>query len=266
MKLEERLYYYGNGKMNLFTKFRKTYNIANVYKPLKIWYKKHPYAKRLDDGWICSDYRIDQQRPQRRVFSEGYIKFVEITEIEEKVVDKIISELESKIDYPCVWDDGEHSYYEEKIICPNCHKERKVLTSETECEFCGFKFDEAFKCSECGALNLKGSDECINCHTKFNKKSFINNEEVEIIKNKENKSVKCPVCNTRKSKYFDECQNCGFTYHDKKQCPICHKWIKKGDNFCQYCGTKQKVYIKCKNCGKEMDNEKNYCTKCGVKL
>ena len=37
---------------------------------------------------------------------------------------------------------------------------RKVLTSKTHCEFCGFEFSESVKCSECGGLNLKNSDVC----------------------------------------------------------------------------------------------------------
>lgn len=255
-----------NGNWEIRRKTYQTLDMLGVMKRIDYWYKDFPYAKRINDKYICSDYRIDQQRPQRNVRSDYYIKIVSITPMEEIWFDKLIEKYENKIDYPTTWDDGENRYYEETIYCPKCGKRRKVLTSHTHCEFCGFEFNKAIKCPKCNSLNLKGSNHCINCNYEFRKESFINNKEYKVKKDEYIEKIKCPKCGTNKSKYFDTCQNCGFEYKNKKECPKCHEWIDEKDKYCCHCGQKQIVYIKCEKCGSTNKNENNYCKNCGEKL
>lgn len=266
MKIETRVYRLKDGKMKIFSNIKNTYSILDMDKPFKKWYRRNPYAKRINENWICQDYRIDQQRPQRNIYSGAYIKIISITEMEEKHLDKLIDELESKIDYPTVWDDGYNNYYEETIYCPNCGKRRKVLTSHTHCEFCGFEFDKAKKCPKCNGLNLKGSDECRLCGYVFRRKSFINNEDFEVKKDDEIEKINCPICNEKKSKYFDVCQNCGFVYRGKKLCPQCKSWVCENDKFCCHCGQEMLILVECDKCGKKNNVENNYCNGCGNRL
>ncbi len=252
--------------MKLRFKNEKTLNRFSILKELEHWYKQNPYAKRINENCICSDYRIDQQRPQRNVYSEYYFKIISISNMERRIVDSKIKSLEENIDYPTVWDDGENKYYEETIYCPKCGKRRKVLTSKTHCEFCGFEFSKAKKCPECNGLNLKGSDECRICGYEFRKKSFVKNDNFKVEKDTDIKIIKCPKCNTIKSKYFDHCQECGFDYSGKKECPNCHEWINENDKFCMYCGHRLLVKIKCENCGNENNSKNKYCNYCGNKL
>lgn len=259
-----RKQYVKNGEMKLFSYYEETYNTVTIHRPLDRWYKNNPYAKRISKHWITCDYRIDQQRPQRKVYAEAYIKIVQMTEMEEKVLDRHIERLEKDREYPTVWDDGKNTYYEETIYCPNCGERRKVLTSKTHCEFCGFEFNKAKKCPKCNGLNLKGSDECRICGYKFRKESFVKNDTFEVAKDEyANDIIKCPNCNTKKSKYFDKCTECGFDFSKKKQCPKCKRWVNEKDNYCGYCGQKLIVMKECSNCGKKNKSENKYCNYCG---
>lgn len=265
MKVEYKIYSFNN-EMKLWLEDEKTVNKYKASQIIIEFYRKNPYAKKLEGGLICSDYRIDQQRPQRNVQSEQYLKLVSMTELEERYVDATINSLEKNIDYPTVWDDGVNRHYEQTIYCPKCGKRRKVLTSETHCEFCGFEFSKALKCPKCNSLNLKGSDECKKCGYEFRKESFINNDEFNVKKDKDNSVVKCPKCGGIKSRYFDTCQECGFDYKDKKECPVCHEWVDEKDKYCLYCGQMLNVLIKCKHCGKKIFDKNKFCTNCGQKL
>lgn len=266
MKVITKIFYTHDGKMSLIYNDEKTCNKLKASQIIRRWYRKNQYAKRVDKEWICSDYRVDQQRPQRNVYSEAYIQITSMTEMEETYIDTTIKSLEMNREYPTVWDDGKNEYYEETIYCPNCGKRRKVLTSKEHCEFCGFEFSKAKKCPKCNSLNLKGSNYCIKCNYEFRKKSFINNDDFEVKKKEKNDVVKCPICNKNKSEYFDTCQNCGFDFTKNKQCPKCKKWINNEDKYCGYCGQKLKVFVECKNCGKKNDNENRFCTGCGKKI
>lgn len=266
MKIGVRLYYFKNGEMKLFSNTEKVCDWIKADKKIRNWYRDNPYAKRVDEEWICCDYRVDQQRPQRNVYSEAYIKISSMTEMENKHITNLINNLEKNIEYPTVWDDGKNRYYEETIYCPNCGKRRKVLTSKTHCEKCGFKFEDALKCQNCGALNLKGSKYCINCNHKFRKKSFINNDDFEVKKDEYIEKIKCPNCNSLKSRYFDVCQNCGFDYSNKKRCFDCGNWIDMDSRYCGYCGRRVKLEIECCECGKLNDEHNNYCNYCGSEL
>lgn len=266
MRLAVQMYYLKNGKMTLISNHEESYDVLSMVIPIRKWYKNNPYAKRISKEWICQDYRIDQQRPQRNVYSEAYIKIISITDMEESHLSMLIEKLESEIDYPTVWDDGKNKYYEETIYCPNCGKRRKVLTSKTHCEFCGFEFDKALKCPKCNALNMKGSKFCIKCGYKFRKEPFINNNDFEVIKNKNVEKIKCPICGEKKSKYFNKCQNCGFDYENKKKCVKCGEWVDEDDEVCCFCGQKLSVFVKCQDCGENNNTKNNYCTKCGEKL
>ena len=261
-----RIYTFKDGEMKLWSNSEKVYNILNVYKLIEHWYRRHPYAKRVSEKWICQDYRIDQQRPQRNVYSQAYIKLVSMSEMEKRYMDSLIKGIEKDIEYPTVYDDGEHMFYEKTIYCPNCNKRRKVLTSKTHCEFCGFEFDDALKCPKCEALNLKGSKECKECGYEFRKESFINNDFFEVEKNEYVYNTFCPICNRRKSKYFNVCQNCGFDFSTHKQCKVCKEWVRKNDNFCCHCGNKLIKKVKCNSCGNENEEKNNYCNYCGNKL
>lgn len=259
--------YRGRGKFDNKLHKRAKYTIQRyeVAEHIRKWYAFHPYAKRLDEKWICSDYRIDQQRPQREVYSQGYIKIESITEMEEKWFDELINKYESKIEYPTVWDDGENTYYEETIYCPKCGKRRKVLTSKTHCEECGFEFEKAKKCPKCKTLNLKENNHCTKCNYKFHNESYINNKEFKV-KTKEKQKIQCPKCGERKSKYYNKCPKCGFNYDGKKQCHQCKQWVDETDKFCVHCGVKLTVLIQCPNCGEKIKEENKFCNNCGTQI
>lgn len=259
--LDERLYYFKNGQMNLLSSSKITCKISSMEKIIKKWYAHHPYSKKLNDKWICGDYRIDQQRPQRKVYSEQYLKIVEITEMERNYLDKLIEKIESDIDYPTVWDNGEERHYEKTIYCPKCGKRRKVLTSKTHCEFCGFEFNKAIECEKCGALNLKDNNVCTICGNEFNKKYISKNNIKEFVE-----IIRCPKCGSVKSDYNDNCRCCNFNFNDKKQCVKCHSWVDEDDNYCNQCGQKLEVQVKCKYCNKKNNSEYEYCSGCGRKL
>lgn len=266
MKVEFRVYDLKDGNWYVALKTKRTMNKLDTMKQIRKWYKHHPYAKMIDENTICGDYRIDQQRPQRNVRSDGYIKILSITDMEKRYLKKLIDELEKQIEYPTLWDNGEEVFYEETIYCPKCGERRKVLTSETHCEFCGFEFSKAKKCPICNTLNLKGSKSCKKCDYEFRNESFIKNDDFEVKKNDENNVVKCPKCNGRKSQYFDKCQNCGFDFNGKKECPICHHWVDEKDKFCCHCGQELIVLLECSNCGKKNNSKNNFCSGCGVRL
>lgn len=266
MRVTTKIFIFKNGGMEpIFNEVSKCSKLE-AQKTILRWYRKNPYAKRINDEWICSDYRVDQQRPQRNVYSEAYIKIDSMTDMEKRYIDLLIKNLERNREYPTVWDDGKNTYYEETIYCPKCGKRRKVLTSETHCEFCGFEFDKAFKCPKCNGLNLKGSDECRICGFEFRKESFINDNEFKVNKDEDYELIRCPKCNAKKSKYFDSCQECGFDFSNKKQCPKCGKWVGERDKYCGYCGRKLMILMKCNNCGKENEDKNRYCNYCGKKL
>lgn len=265
MQIEYRIYHLVNDKWEIALYSYKALDRLSMIKEFNKWYKDNPYAKRVGKTMICSDYRIDQQRPQRDVRSDAYIVINSMTELEERLFDGLIEGLESKIDYPTTWDDGENTYYEETIYCPNCGERRKVLTSHNFCEFCGFEFSKAVRCPECNGLNLKGADKCRLCDYEFRKESFINNNEFEVKKNKDNEIIRCPECKTLKSRYFDTCQKCGYDFKHKKECPHCKELIDDKDNYCMYCGQKQIILIECKDCHKEIRNDDVYCKYCGQK-
>lgn len=266
MKISRNIYRFKNGEMKLFRKYEEIYDIISINAPIRRWYRKNPYAKRVDKNWICSDYRVDQQRPQRNVYSEAYIEIISMTDMEEVHFDRLIENLEKDIEYPTVWDDGKNEYYEETIYCPKCGKRRKVLTSETHCEFCGFEFSKALKCPKCNTMYLKGDDECKKCGYVFRKESFINNNDYEVKKDEYIQSVKCPKCGSRKSKYFSKCKECGFDFNNRKECPKCNCWVDESDKYCGNCGMKLKVLIECENCGEKNNSENRYCNYCGNKL
>ena len=267
MKLNILTFYFEDGKAYKLSNTEKVFNIYEGDLFFRRWYRKNPYAKRLNPNCICCDYRIDQQRPQRNVYSEAYVFIKQMTEMEKKQINSLINSIEENIEYPTVWDDGETRHYEETIYCPNCGKRRKVLTSKSHCEHCGFEFSNALKCPHCNTLNLKGSKYCTKCGYEFRKESFITNEEYKVKKNKYDiEIIRCPKCNEKKSKYFDTCQNCGFDYSDKKRCPNCETWIDKKDKFCGECGQKLLVKVKCEECGNENNIENKYCNYCGNKL
>ena len=263
MKIGIKTQYLKNGEMKLFSYVEHTFKMSEMDKPIRKWYKHNHYAKRLNKKWICQDYRIDQQRPQRNVYSEAYIKIVEISEMEEIHLTKLINELESKIDYPTVWDDGKNRYYEDTIHCPNCDKRRKVLTSKTHCEFCGFEFAKALKCPKCKDLSPTGSNHCIHCGHDLNVKSRLR------------KYIPCTECNKLNSPSNNYCIVCGHKLQEissddkvlyRKYCSKCGKVLGKDDNFCIYCGhdknektTKTKV---CSVCGTWCSDDK-YCWNCG---
>ena len=87
--------------------------------------------------------------------------------MEKKVLDNVINKIEKNINYPTVYDDGENIYYEDTIHCPKCGKRRKVLTSKTNCEECGFEFSKAKKCLKCKDLNLNEYNYCVHCGNKL---------------------------------------------------------------------------------------------------
>ena len=262
---EERVYYYYKREMRLLSSYTYTYKISKIEKHIRKWYLIHPYAKKLNDEWICSDYRIDQQRPQRKVYSEGYIKIINISEMEKNFLNKLIEEIESEIDYPCVWDDGENRYYEDVIHCPKCGEFRTSLSSKSHCEKCGFEFKKTIKCPKCKDLSLKGSEKCSHCGHKFRKESFINNDDFEVKKGSV-EIVRCPKCGSVKSKYNHQCRNCGFDFEGKKQCIKCHHWVSDDSHFCMYCGQRLNVLKKCKYCGSMNDDSNSYCTECGKEI
>jgi len=167
MIIDEKIYIFPNGNMRLLSKTRYTYKIDEIEKKLKKWYSLHPYSKKINETVFCGDYRIDQQRPQRNVYSEVYWKIISISEMEKRVLDETVKKIESNINYPTVYDDGKNIYYEETIHCPNCGRRRKVLTSKTNCEYCGFEFSKGERCPNCNDLNLKNSNYCIQCGNKL---------------------------------------------------------------------------------------------------
>ena len=230
MILGNPTYRFVNGEMKVFTNVEAKYNIYNFSKPIRKWYRYNPYAKKLNDEWICQDYRIDQQRPQRNVYSEAYIHIIQITEIERKYLDRLIDELEKNIEYPTVYDDGKNWYYEETIYCPDCGKRRKVLTSKTHCEFCGFEFSKAKNCPKCNRLNLEDNQFCTECGHDFNENIIENIIDDSLI----------------------ECSNCG-------------KLINSEYEFCTECGYKLNV-VKCKYCGMKNSGANVYCGYCGEKI
>lgn len=259
MIIDEKVYIFPNGNMRLLSKTRYTYKINEIEKKLKKWYALHPYSKKINEKVFCGDYRIDQQRPQRNVYSEVYWKIISISEMEKKVLNETVKKIESNIDYPTVWDDGENRYYEDTIHCPKCGKRRKVLTSKTHCEFCGFEFDNAKKCPKCKDLSLKNSNHCNHCGHDFNEKQI----EKNIVEKEE--IIRCPKCGEVKLKENDYCRKCNFNFNDKKRCVKCNTYVDDEDKFCYNCGQKLVVLKKC-TCGKKNEIGKNYCSGCGKKL
>lgn len=269
MITEERIYYLEKGKMKLLSRYRHTYKINEFKKLITKLYRIHPYAKKLNDEWICGDYRIDQQRPQRKVYSEYYLKIISISEMEKKELNKLIKEKESQIDYPTVWDDGENRYYEDTIHCPKCGKRRKVLTSHTHCEFCGFDFRETKKCSDCGDLSLKNSDYCNHCGY-----DFVNKISKKKKKNTR-KKITCSECRTVNNGENKYCIKCGHKLKKipkssdiyKKYCTYCGKVVKRGEDYCNECGNEVKKKVKkekiCPVCGEWNDKEDEFCWNCG---
>lgn len=168
MIINRRIYIWKkNGDLELMSRTPYTYKISEIEKKIREWYRFNPYAKKVNENWICSDYRIDQQRPQRKVYSEKYIEIVSISEMEKVVLNEVIQKIESEINYPTVWDDGKNEYYEDTIHCPKCMKRRKVLTSHSHCEFCGFEFSKSKKCPKCKDLSPSDSNFCIHCGNKL---------------------------------------------------------------------------------------------------
>lgn len=259
MIIGEKVQYWKNGEMKTFMYYEHTYKIKDLEKPLRRWYRMHPYAKRINKHWICNDYRIDQQRPQRNVYSERYLKIVQMTEMEEKIFDKLIKDIEKDINYPTVWDDGKTRHYEDTIHCPNCGKRRKVLTSKTHCEFCGFVFSNAKKCPKCKDLNLMYVDICKHCGYDFNSKS---EDEIKIDYEEE---IRCPICDSIHI-YDGVCGICEFDFRNKKQCAKCKKWIDIEDKYCGYCGQKQIMFVECSKCGEKNHSKNKFCNHCGEKL
>lgn len=229
MILRASMYHLKNGEMKEFFREEKQYDVLSMGMVIHKWYRKNKYAKRVGRKWICQDYRIDQQRPQRNVYSEAYLQVISMTELEEKHFDNLIKNIEKDIEYPTVWDNGEEVFYEKTIYCPNCGKRRKVLTSKTHCEFCGFEFSDSIECSECGGLNLKDSDVCRICGHDLNEESDDEEEN-----------------------YVMRCFNC-------------HKEIEYGDKYCCNCGIKLKNVVECEYCGKEINEGSVYCNYCGRK-
>ena len=244
---------------------------GGISKSMMEYYKKFPFAKRLDEKWICCDYRIDQQRPQRNVYSEAYIEIRNVMPLEKKELDDIISSLEEKINYPTVWDNGKYAFYEETIICPNCNHQRKSLTSVTHCEHCGYEFDKGIKCKECGTLNLENSEECKKCGCKFDKRGY---EDIKI-------RLKDFIEEIRKGKSDKEaCEIVDLDYVDV------YDWLKKGKNGVgyeyswlkdEYDKAKWDYYnyhkrnnvnnkIICHNCGSKNDKNNRFCEMCGEKI
>lgn len=261
MKIDERIYYYRNGGMKLLSSTKTVFKISTIEKPIRKWYRHNPYSKRLNEEWICGDYRIDQQRPQRKVYSECYLRIFDMSEMEKNFIDKLIKDIEKDIEYPTVWDDGENRYYEKTIYCPNCGKRRKVLTSKTHCEFCGFKFSEAIECKKCGALNLKDSNVCIKCGNDFRVKEVKKEDNIVY-----EEIVRCPKCGSVKSEENHKCRCCDFDFDSKKECVNCHSWVDENDNFCNNCGQKLGMFKICKCCGKKNDGKYSFCGRCGNKL
>lgn len=251
MKVDIINYCLKDGEFKERSKWHHIWQEIEMVEMINKWYKRHPYAKRLNKYWICGDYRIDQQRPQRNVISDNYIKIISISEMEEMKLTKLITSLESQINYPTMWDDGKNEYYEETIYCPQCGKRRKVLTSKIHCEFCGFEFEKAKKCPKCNNLNLKENNYCIHCGHKF-------------IEKKANEIIRCPKCGRVKSEYDTHCRMCNFDFSKYTQCPKCGKLTEKR-NYCLYCGEKLQR-IKCSECGEKNNLENKYCKYCGNNL
>ena len=96
MIINRRIYIWKkNGDLELMSRTPYTYKISEIEKKIREWYRFNPYAKKLDENWICSDYRIDQQRPQRKVYSEKYIEIVSISEMEKVVLNDVIQKIEN---------------------------------------------------------------------------------------------------------------------------------------------------------------------------
>ena len=185
MKISNRLYYFEDGKMKLLSNVEQTFNIYNFRKPIIKWYKKNPYAKRINKEWICKDYRIDQQRPMRNVYSEAYLKITNITKIEERYISDLINELENKIKYPkVIYDDGKEYVYKENneevksnkikkrkfkdnvnsIHCHNCNS--IINKNDNYCSYCGVKQIKLIKCKYC-ECEIKNKNYCSNCGEKL---------------------------------------------------------------------------------------------------
>lgn len=272
MIIGNRIYRFKNGKKILLSNVYGTFNIRNFDKPIRKWYRKNPYAKKLDEKWICQDYRIDQQRPQRNVYSEAYLEIKEITEIEKRYLDKLIEELEKDIDYPTVWDDGENWYYEETIYCPDCGKRRKVLTSETHCEFCGFEFSKAKNCPKCNRLNLEDNVFCTECGHDFHKED-VDEKDVEIVHDNSKKIYCSECCHVNVGNNY--CTECGHKLRkvineeiDKKYCQDCGCKVDKNAKYCTECGSRigiSEEFVKCAVCGEWIGRfyEDRYCVNCG---
>jgi endogenous inhibitor of DNA gyrase (YacG/DUF329 family) len=82
--------------------------------------------------------------------------------------------------------------------CPNCHHSN--LNNASQCDKCGYYFDDTIKCKYCGKDNLKAWEFCINCHKELysnsvheeNRKNYDDNEEdLKTI------SFECIVCNNK---------------------------------------------------------------------
>lgn len=271
MIIGEKVQYFDkkSGEMKPFMYYEHTYKTSDLEKPIRKWYRMHPYAKRISKHWICNDYRIDQQRPQRNVYSERYLKIVQMTEMEEKFFDKLIKDIEKDINYPTVWDDGKTRHYEDTIHCPNCGERRKVLTSKTHCEFCGFAFSKFYvkKCPKCKDLNLIDEKVCRHCGYDFNSKI---GDEVKHRKS----PIICSECEKKNNPNNNYCVGCNhklkkIDVNDEKYrqyCEYCGNQLKKEDKYCCECGKKVikkilKVKI-CPVCGKWC-NSNEYCWNCG---
>lgn len=125
MKIRTHVLFYSNGEMKPLVRSEKTYDILNYSMLIRRFYRKNPYAKRIDKNWICQDYRIDQQRPIRNVYSEGYLEIVYMTEMEEMSLNNMIKLLEKDRIYP--------------FICPYCETEN--MKGNNYCIKCGNKLE-----------------------------------------------------------------------------------------------------------------------------
>lgn len=156
MRIGNRIYYFENGEMKLLSNVEQTFNIYSFREPIIKWYRKNPYAKRINQKWICKDYRIDQQRPKRNVYSEAYLKIIEITEIEERHLTDLIKKLEENINYPkVIFDNGKEYVIDEKI-----KKEEKIKCEEKMIKV------EKIHCSKCGMLIHNEDNYCCYCGEK----------------------------------------------------------------------------------------------------
>ena len=186
MKIGNRVYYFKNGEMKLLSNVEQIYDIHSFRKPIIKWYRRNPYAKRINKTWICKDYRIDQQRPKRNVYSEAYLKIIDITEIEERYLSNLINDLESKINYPKVISDDGENYkivYEEKVKKHNndkkrikkdysnkkqCHRCKEWINEDDKyCIYCGVKQLKVVECVKCGKKNKVSNKYCSNCGDKL---------------------------------------------------------------------------------------------------